>query len=193
MRIFLSFLAFFTLLSNLYSQDTVAYRPFEQDILHFNDLYFRFNKSPKVDSLDAVYHGVEFGFMKSQIVRMGHHVGSGSIYIGQELGYRKREFIHGTRIGGWASGNLLTLGMEFSHHTDYSRHAINFWPIVGLGMYPVTLSVSFRVRITGKSFQPVNKANLNVTFPLFNLKKWKEEIKPPPDSGTALPRNHRLP
>ena len=142
-----------------------------------HDIYFGLTRGPKVDSLDATYTSIEFGYAKSFVTK-GMHGGSLTLYLGQALGLTQRNLIHGTKVGVWTSLTMFTFGMELAHQTDYKRHAFNFWPSLGIGSYPFQLSIAPRVRLSGKSFQPQNKVRINLSFALFRLKKKEITITP---------------
>ena len=169
--------------SSLWAQDSSNYviPPQDSSINHlsgsssyaFKDIYVSGNYSFKSSGHNYHYGSIELGYARSSLMADCRLASSSTFYVGQELGFRDEEFIHGTKVGVWASGVLIAMGLEVSHHTNYERHAFNVWPSLGFGLYPFKLSIAHRVRITGKSFRPINKWQLNVFFAAFKLKEEK--------------------
>jgi len=175
MRYFLVAITLLVSLSQLKGQDSLQYRV-DWGTYDLKDLYIGFNSSPKFDSLDATFTSIEFGYAKSSLSKY-IHAASGTLYFGQELGLYRNRLIHGSKAGAWVSANMITLGLELAHQTDYESHSVNLWPSMGLGLYPLKLSMSARVRFTGKGFQPQNKLSFNISYMLFKLSREKRTIK----------------
>ena len=158
---------------SLKAQDSLAHRLDPGRVVHL-DIYAGFNRSPIVDGEDRAFHSVEFGIAKSMVITR-YHGGSGTLYLGQELGLWNDKLLHGTKAGAWMSYSMFTMGAEIAHLTDYQRNAFNLWPSFGIGVYPLKMSVATRVRLTGDSFQPQNKVSFNLTYMLFRFSEKSKD------------------
>lgn len=175
MKYTLTFIFILTISWQLKAQDSLNYKV-DWGNFDFKDIYIGFNRTPKVDEGDATYTSIELGYAKSSLSRYIYSASS-TVYFGQELGLTQNRQIHGSKVGAWVSANMVAIGLEVAHQTDYQDHTVNIWPSLGLGLYPLKISMAGRVRLTGKGFQPQNKISFNLSYMLFNLSNQKRTPK----------------
>ena len=134
---------------------------------------------PKEDENDVerlkTVHIIEVNISRV-IDKGGRHPVSVNYYLGNDFLIKFNEFIIGPKLGFNLSGNGLSFGSEFAFYTDFKKMAPRFIPFVGLGFYGFKLFVSFPVKLSQNEFVPVNRINVGITVPIYNLNKKKFEV-----------------
>ena len=120
-------------------------------------------------------HIVEVNYSKV-FDRGGYHPASVSYYFGNDFVINFNQFIIGPKLGFNISGSALSFGSELSFYTNFKEISPRFIPFVGMGFYGSKLFVSFPIKISKSDFIPVNKLNVGITLPIYNLNKKKFEI-----------------
>ena len=87
-----------------------------------------------------------------------------------------KQFIIGPKMGINLSVGGICLGSEFGVYTDFEKISPRFIPFIGIGGNGAKLFVSFPIKFSNSDFVPINKLNVVITFPIYNLNKKMFEI-----------------
>ena len=172
------FLIFLLFPMFLYSQnDSLRFpKPSKSDVILVG---YQASFDPKDDENDfkrlKTVHILEVNYSKIYD-RGGIHPASLSYYFGNDFVLNFNQFIIGPKMGFNISGNALSFGSELSFYTNFKEIKPRFIPFVGMGFYGSKLFVSFPIQLSKSDFVPVNKLNVGITIPIYNLNKKKFEI-----------------
>lgn len=134
---------------------------------------------PKQDENDTetlnTVHIIELNYSKI-LDRGGRHPASINYFFGNDFILNFKQFIIGPKLGINLSVGGICLGSEFSVYTNFEKISPRFIPFIGIGGNGAKLFLSFPIKFTNSDFIPVNKLNVGITLPIYNLNKKKFEI-----------------
>jgi len=116
-------------------------------------------------------HLLELTFSKGQKMTNSHG-SSIQWYSGTEIGVANTSFpLIAPKIGGYFSGMGMVLGSEVVYYTDFREGTLRYVPYFGIGGNRAKLSIQPQIRISNRSFEPLNRGQLNITYAISSLKQ----------------------
>ena len=94
----------------------------------------------------------------------GRHGGGYGYGIGTDIGLNTENFTIAPKINGFIYYQFIVIGSELALVTDLERASLRYVPIIGIGNAKLKITFNPHVILTNKSFQPINRGAIQVTF-----------------------------
>jgi hypothetical protein len=119
------------------------------------------------------YHLIELRYAKLRYG--GRHMGMGSWFLGSDFGLNTGRFLMGPRAGVMGGMGTLILGCQLAYYSDFQSGTLRLIPILGLGNQKLIFSINGHVRLTNRSFEPIDRGHFSIIYHFYSIKKEKLE------------------
>lgn len=103
----------------------------------------------------------------------GIHPNFVNISTGWLTGINTNKFLVAPLIGGQIGYGGIFLGVDIAYFTSFKEGTLRIIPMLGIGFSQFRMSLNLHAPVTNTDYEPVDMANINISFRLLQLKKQR--------------------